>query len=62
MTKRAPYREVIEYIALNDEPSMLDPADLVGMPSVQTAAIAYGKTYEQVAADVSKFRAEEREA
>lgn len=56
MSKRAGYKEVIEYIALNDEPLIMEAEDLVGFPSVQTCAIAFGKTYEQVAAAVSKYR------
>lgn len=56
MSKRAPYSEVIEYIAMNDEPSIRDPAELIGFPSIQTCAIAYGKTYETVAQDVVEFR------
>lgn len=59
MSRRAPYSEVVEYIALNDEPLLLNAEDLVGFPSVQACAIAYGKTYERVAADVVKFRKKE---
>lgn len=54
--KRAGYKEVIEYIALNDEPSFLEAEVMVGFPSVQTCAIAFGKTYEEVAEAVVKFR------
>lgn len=54
--KRAGYKEVLEYIAMNDEPLCLDVDIMFGMPSVQTCAIAFGKPYEQVAADVVKFR------
>lgn len=54
--KRAGYKEVVEYIALNDEPLILTAEELVGFPSVQTCAIAFGKTYEQVAEAVVKYR------
>lgn len=50
------YREAIEYIAMNDEPTFLDPETLTGFPSVQVVAIIYKKTYERVAQDVVKFR------
>jgi hypothetical protein len=56
MSKRAGYKEVIEYIALNDEPSLTVPEEMIGFPSVQTCAIAFGKTYEQVAEAVCVFR------
>lgn len=56
MSNRAGYKEVIEYIAMNDEPLVTDAEQMVGMPSVQTCAIAFGKEYEKVAEDVVKFR------
>lgn len=51
-----PYSELVEYIALNDEPLILDAEAMVGMPSVQTCAIAFARTYEQVAAAVVRYR------
>lgn len=54
--KREGYKAIVEYIALNDEPMCLDAETLIGQPSVQVAAIAFGKTYEQVAEAVVKFR------
>lgn len=35
---------------------ILEAEHMVGMPSVQTCAIAFGKEYEQVAEAVVKFR------
>jgi len=51
----------IEYISLNDEPLLNDPDEMVGFPSVQVCAIAFGKTYEQVATAVVQYRRKYRE-
>lgn len=56
MTRRASYREGVEYVAMNDEPTLLDPEWLLGQPTIQLLSILFGKTDDQVAADVVRFR------
>lgn len=43
MSKRASYREGIEYIALNDEPAELDVEQIQGYISVQLLAALFHK-------------------
>ena len=39
--RRGPrYRELVEYIALNDEPTVMDPEEMEGFISTQTAMVA----------------------
>jgi len=54
--KRASYREGIEIIALNDEPTILDVEEMIGFPSVMLLAELFGVTQEKVAGDIIKFR------
>lgn len=50
------YRKGIESIALNDEPECLDVEEMVGYASVMVIADAFGKTSEEVAAAVVRWR------
>lgn len=50
------YREAIDYIAYNDEPTELDPAAMLGMPSVQLVAAIFGTPAKVVADDVVRYR------
>jgi hypothetical protein len=52
--KRASYREAVEWIAGNDEPSNPDVEELL---SVALIADIFGTTPERVARDVLRFRA-----
>jgi hypothetical protein len=54
--KRASYREGIECIALNDEPTSLEVEDMEAMASVMLQAVLFGVTQERVAKDVVRFR------
>lgn len=54
--KTPSYREAIEFIAMNDEPTIMDTDLLVGYPTVHLAAIMFGKNIDDVAADVVMFR------
>lgn len=54
---RGYYREVIEYIALNDEPNQMDVREVEGFISVHTVAVAFHKENTDVAQDVVKERA-----
>lgn len=51
--KRASYREAVEWIALNDEPSNPDVEELL---SVALIADIFGATTERVAADIIRYR------
>ncbi len=53
---RPSYKRAIEHIALNDEPGMTNPDDIVGMISVGLVADLFGKDPYEVADAVSKFR------
>jgi hypothetical protein len=56
-TRRAPsYREGVEYVAMNDEPTHLEVETVQYMPTVQLMAILFGKRVDEVAADVVAFR------
>jgi hypothetical protein len=52
--RRPRYRDAVEWIALNDEPSNPDVAELL---SVALIADIFGTTPERVAQDVIRFRA-----
>jgi hypothetical protein len=54
--KRASYREGVEIIALNDEPTEMDPEAMIGFASVMLLAALFGVEQSRVAADVVKFR------
>lgn len=59
--KVASYREGIEFIAMNDEPTNLcddpDAPDYVGaMPTCHLLAVLFGKDVHDVARDVVRFR------
>lgn len=58
--KRASYREAVEIIAMNDEPTELQAENVVGMATVMLIAEIFGTTQERVAADVVRFRKRER--
>jgi len=54
--KRASYREAIEYVALNDEPSEIDADAMIGFASVQLIAHVFRVDDERVARDVVRKR------
>ncbi len=53
MTK---YQKAIEWIALNDEPNMVDMEEINGLISVELAAFIFDKTNYDISEDVIKFR------
>lgn len=55
----ASYRKAIEYIALNDEATLREPTDIVGLPSVQLVAYIFNKEDDKVVQDVIRFRVKE---
>ena len=57
--KRALYRHGIEIIALNDEPTEMNPEEIKGFISVCLLADLFDVGVERVAADVLKFRKKE---
>jgi hypothetical protein len=54
--KRASYRNGIEHIALNDDPTELDESAVAGSISVGLLADLFGVEVERVAKDVVRFR------
>lgn len=54
--KRASYRDGINVIAYNDEPSEMNPANLIGTISVMLLAELFGVSQEKVAQDVVRCR------
>lgn len=58
MTKKGKhgYRESVEYVALNDEPSDLDVESVAGFISTDLVAFIFGKEREQVASDIVRYR------
>lgn len=54
--KRASYREAVEYIALNDEPTLMTDGEMFGMPSVGVIAAVFDVPQERVARDVVRYR------
>lgn len=56
-TRKTPsYREGIEYVAMNDEPTHREVENVQFMPTIQLMALLFGKTVEEVAVDVIAFR------
>lgn len=58
-TKRASYREGVEYVAWNDDPGSSDALDteaVGGYISVQMLAALFGKDADKVATDVVEYR------
>lgn len=54
--KRASYRNGVDFIANNDEPDILEPAEMVGYPTVFLLAELFGVSQERVARDVVRLR------
>lgn len=54
--KRASYRDGVDWIACNDEPSDRDLASVAGFISVILLATIFGVDAERVAADVIRQR------
>lgn len=59
--KRASYREAVATIALNDEPEILYPEEMMGMASVLVVAAIFDVEREKVAADVIRYREKHHE-
>lgn len=53
---RASYRKGVEIIALNDEPGDMDVTSVASFTTVGLLADLFGKTTEEVAKDVVRFR------
>jgi hypothetical protein len=60
--KRASYREGIEIIALNDDPTELEIKHVVGTVSVHLMANLFDVSQEKVALDVIRHRLKEKDA
>lgn len=54
--RRRGYRFGVEWIALNDEPSEMDPEEVAPLISVALLADLFGKTTAEVAEDVVQWR------
>ncbi len=54
--KRASYREAVELIALNDEPSEMDAESVAGLASVQIVSGLFDIEAERLARDVVRYR------
>jgi hypothetical protein len=61
MSVRASYRHGIDWIAFNDDATILDVPQLAGMLTVALLADLFGKDAEQVAADIIRRRFKEAE-
>lgn len=61
MAKREGWKAALEYVALNDEPTLMSAEDLYGQPTVALLGIVFGKEVEEVAEAVIKFRIKFRE-
>jgi len=57
-----PYRESVEHVALNDEPTCQDHGEVASMISTDVLAFVYRKTAEQVAEDIVAVRLKEDRA
>lgn len=55
-TKRPSYDRHVEWIALNDEPTILDIEEAAQMLTITMTADLFDKSPEQVATDVVRFR------
>lgn len=56
IVKRASYRDAIDFIACNDEPTETDPEEVRGLASVLLVASIFGVDTERVAKDVVRYR------
>lgn len=56
MSKRASYRQGIEFIAMNDEPTDLDAKSIAAYISTSLLADLFGKEPLKVAQDILKIR------
>lgn len=54
--KRASYRDAIDFIALNDEPTIMDVEEVHALASVLLVASIFGTSQERVARDVVRLR------
>lgn len=54
--KRASYRDAVDFVALNDEPSELDEEVVSGLASVVLVASIFDVETERVARDVVRLR------
>lgn len=60
--KRASYRDAIDVIAMNDEPSIMIEDEMIGFASVLLVACIFDVTQERVARDVIRARVKEAKA
>ncbi len=58
-TRPRRYWDVVDFIALNDEPSEMDPEEVEHQISTMTAAVATGVPAKTIAADVLALRMQE---
>ena len=56
VTKRASYRKAVEWVALNDEPEITSADDMSYMISISLIASIFGKTSDEVAKAVIRYR------
>ncbi len=56
ITKYPSYREAIEYVALNDEPTLLEEDDINSQPTVHLINVIFGTPLDVVVADVIRYR------
>lgn len=56
-TAKPSYHVGLEYIALNDEPTLTERDEISGMPSVHLLAALFGMEPVNVAFDVLRYRA-----
>lgn len=54
--KRASYRDAVNHIAFNDDPSCVDAVEVRGTLTVGLIASIFGVTNERVASDVVRLR------
>lgn len=57
--KRASYRHGVYWIAVNDEPTMMDESEIADMVSTVLLADLFDVEPERVARDIVRVRAEE---
>jgi hypothetical protein len=57
--KRANYREAVMIVALNDEPTIMEPEELVDQVSVALIADIFDVPVERVAQDIVRIRRKE---
>lgn len=54
--KRASYREGVEVIAMNDEPTEMEVSNVIGTPTCMLLAVLFDVSQDRVAEDVVKYR------